>query len=404
MAENLRSFRYLAFDATGRRIKGVVAAHSDARAFEHLKREGLSPIRLTPAGNRQPSTARARGLSDRDLAAFLADLGALLRAGADMRAGLAILGARSGKPMARTLSRSLSQGISGGAALDEALLRCLGRDRAFIAALVAAGVAGGTIATGFERAAEMLEARVRFADQMVSVLSYPAFVLASTLVALGVILLFVVPSLAPLVQEAGGAPPAALGAMITVSGFLTQHLPVLGVMAAAAALTLIMAWRLGALATPMERLMLDGPARRTAGALIYGGFAIALGTMLAAGAPMGDSLRLSIRSVRTATARARLERVGQAVRQGDSLPTAFERIVGFPSAIVRLAAVGEVSGGLGAMLARAGKLEEDAAIRRIDAIGRLLGPALIIVLGGVIGLMMAGLLSGVSQLGDAALK
>ena len=66
--------------------------------------------------------------------------------------------------------------------------------------------------------------------------------------------------------------------------------------------------------------------------------------------------------------------------------------------------MGEASGALGAMLARAGQMEEDAAIRRIEAAGRILRPALIVVLGALIGLLMAGLLSGISQLGDAALQ
>jgi general secretion pathway protein F len=126
--------------------------------------------------------------------------------------------------------------------------------------------------------------------------------------------------------------------------------------------------------------------------------------MLAAGAPMSEALRLAVRSVRSATARARLEPVAQAVRNGQSLSGALEKVKPFPTAIVRLVIVGEESGALGAMLARAGQMEEDAAIRRIEAAGRILGPALIVMLGGMIGLMMAGLLSGVSQLGDAALQ
>jgi general secretion pathway protein F len=56
------------------------------------------------------------------------------------------------------------------------------------------------------------------------------------------------------------------------------------------------------------------------------------------------------------------------------------------------------------MLQRAGKLEEDAAVRNIEATARLLGPALIVLLGGLIGLMMAGLLLGATELGQAALN
>jgi general secretion pathway protein F len=45
-----------------------------------------------------------------------------------------------------------------------------------------------------------------------------------------------------------------------------------------------------------------------------------------------------------------------------------------------------------------------AAVRDIEEAARLLGPALIMLLGGLIGLMMAGLLSGVTELGQAALN
>jgi general secretion pathway protein F len=76
----------------------------------------------------------------------------------------------------------------------------------------------------------------------------------------------------------------------------------------------------------------------------------------------------------------------------------------FPRAVTRLAAVGEATGALGTMVGRAGRLEEEAAVRRIEAAARLLGPVMIVLLGGLIGLMMGGLLSGVTDLGSAVME
>ena len=73
---------------------------------------------------------------------------------------------------------------------------------------------------------------------------------------------------------------------------------------------------------------------------------------------------------------------------------------GFPDAIVRLTIIGERTGDLGAMLDRAGTLELEALVRRIDRLAKVLGPAMIILLGIVIGLMMGGLLSGLNTLGE----
>ncbi len=402
MAEGETSFRYVAIDPGGRRTRGVVSARGEAAAFERLKRDGLTPVDLKPA----PAASAGKGgaLSERETVELLSDLSALLKAGSDMRNALAIIGAKAERPALQSVCRALSAEISGGGALDQAFARNLPAKQTFIAALVAAGEASGDLSGGLARAAEILESRLQIRDQLVSVLSYPAFVLVSTLLALGVILLLVIPSLAPLAEMPGASPGLPMRILLAVSNGLRSNLVPMGGGLAGLAIGGVIAWRAGLLTATLDSFLLDGPLRRTVRALIFGGFSIALGSVLAAGAPMSEALRLATRAVRSETARKRLEPVSHAVRQGEALSSALGRVAGFPQTAVRLAAIGEASGALGPMLARAGSLEEKAALRRIEATGRLLGPALIVMLGGLIGLLMAGLLSGVSGLGEAALQ
>lgn len=222
--------------------------------------------------------------------------------------------------------------------------------------------------------------------------------------ALLIILLFVVPSLAPLVETSNGPPPLVLGLLTGASTGLRTGGPYLAIGAGAATLVLLAMGRAGLLAKPLDRLIVGGVTGSLVRPLVFGRFAIALGGMLAAGAPMSDALRLAVRGVGSPTARERLADLAPMVRQEVALSTALERVRGFPSAAARLAAVGEASGALGQMLARGGQLEEEAAMRRIEGLGRMVGPALIVFLGGMVGLLMAGLLSGVAELGEAALR
>jgi type II secretory pathway component PulF len=404
MAEAEFTFRYVAVDQAGRRVKGAVAASDDTAAFEKLKLGGLAPIKITAGGGRADRRAPSGQLNDRDLAAMLADLAALTSAGADMRTAFAILSSRSGSTSARTIMRALSGDIAGGASLESAFAKHLPARFDFVAALIAAGESSGDLAAGFQRAADMLSARIKLQDQFVSIISYPAFVLVSTLAAVGVILFVVIPSLAPILHDETGPPPALLAWMVGFSELFTRNAVVVSSVAVGLLVAAALAVRAGLMRGPMEAMLLDGPARQTVGGIVYGGFAVALGAMLAGGAPIGEALRLAIRSVGMSRARRRLESVAHAVRQGVALSVALDAVPSFPSSIGRLAAVGEASGALGVMLARAGRREEDAAVRRIENGGRVLGPALIVVLGGVIGLLMGGLLSGVSQLGQTALQ
>jgi type II secretory pathway component PulF len=400
MAEDDRLFDYVAIDPSGRRIKGSISARTNDNAFDRLKRDGLAPIRIRSTPHRTTSAGRQRGLSDREASEFLSDLSALLGAGIDMRTALGILSARGDRQTVRALARTLAMQIGGGAALDESFAGQLGKNGPFVAALISSGDLVG----GLQRASDMLQSRVRLQDQLITVLSYPAFVLLSTLAALAVIILFVVPSLAPLVADVGGHAPLVLGVLIAISNFLRGHALALAVMGLMAVTALLAAAQQGVLGQLADKALLDGPSSRTVSGLVFGAFAVALGNMLIAGAPMSEALRLATRSVRSRAARARLEPVAQAVRQGQTLSAALDRVKPFPETIIRLVAVGEVSGSLGLMLARAGKLEEDASIKRIESAGRWLGPALIVGLGAIIGLMMGGLLTGVSQLGQSALQ
>lgn len=396
-------FSYVAIDRAGRRVRGLVAASGDAEAFEQLRRDGFSPLRLK-ARRVAPAKPKTQGLGARETAEFLSGLSELLRAGADIRTALSILGARFEKPALKQMGETLSGDIAGGEPLDRAFARAFQASQPFVAPMVAAGETAGDLPGGLQRASDVIMSRLKLRDQLVTVLAYPLFVLATAIGALFVILLYIVPSIAPLATELGSEPPAALALMIAASDFLRANLRNLLLGVAAGMLAVLVSGRAGLLSRPLDRLLLDGPARRTVTGVVFGGFAQSLGAMIAAGAPVADALRLAIRTVPMAGARRRLEPVTQAVRQGEFLSGALSDVRGFPSAILRLTAVGEASNAVGPMLQRSGRMEEEAGLRRIETVGRIAGPALIVLLGAVLGVMLAGLLSGVSQMGQSALE
>lgn len=398
-----RRYAYRAFDGSGRQVRGAVAAVSENEAFARLKNEGLSPVALKALGAESRDARPQNAISDRDLASMLSDLASLIGAGANIRTAFSILGGRTDAGRTRVAAQAIMADVSGGASLEGAFASRLPSRVDFVASLVGVGEASGELAAGLARASEMLASRVKLRDQFVSVLGYPLFVLVTTIAALNVILFFVIPALEPLVDDSQAPPPAFLGVMINLSESIRANAPLLLSGGAATAAVVALAGWAGLLRRPIEAALLLGPFRNTVGGIVYGGFAIALGALLSGGAPIGEALRLASASVRMTSAKLKLEEVRQSVRQGDALSYALEAVPSFPNSIIRLAAVGEAIGAMGPMISRAGRLEEERALRRIEAFGRMLGPSLIVLLGGVIGLLMAGLLTGVTQLGQSVL-
>lgn len=398
------TYRYVAVDPHGRRIRGVLSAAEAAVAYDRLKRDGLSPVSLKAHRRREHAATASPRLRSRDAAEFLSSLSDLLRAGADIRTALSILGAKAGQPALRQISETLSADISSGEPLDGAFSRVFQTSHPSVAPLIAAGEASGDLPGGLQRASKILSSEQKLRDQLLSALAYPTFVAISAAAAVLAILLYIVPSIAPLAVELGSEPSMSLRMMIAASDLLTANMLTLGLSLLGGVIVVLAAARAGLLKAPVELLLLDGPCRRTVGGIVFGNFAQSLGAMIAAGAPVVEALRLATRTTSMRTARERLDAISQAVRQGEPLSAALEGIANFPQPIVRLTTVGEASNALGPMLLRGGRMEEDAALRRIEAAGRMAGPALIVLLGVILGILMGGLLSGVSEIGQSALS
>lgn len=395
----LSEFAYRAMDPQGRQVRGLVSAGSEALAFDELKRKGLSPIQLSPArpGSRSPGRD---SLSARHVADLLFELSALVEAGADIKSALSIAASKLEHGGTAAALRAITQKVSGGERLSDSVRGSLGSRGRFAAALIAAGEARGDIGSGLRQGSDLLKSELAMRGKLIEALSYPAFILVSSLGALLIILIYVVPSLEPLVTMQGSEPPLVMAGLLALSGFVRAWGSGIAVAAAAGMAGLLILSRAGVLGQWADRLMLDGPARRLTGSFVYGRFAQVLGRLQSAGVPLADALRLASEALGSGLARGRLDMAARRVRQGEPLSSALESVTGFPGQIRRLIVIGERTGELGPMLDRAGTLELEGLVRRIDRLAKVLGPAMIVLLGAIIGLMMGGLLSGVSTLGE----
>ncbi|EGF92865.1 bacterial type II secretion system protein F domain protein [Asticcacaulis biprosthecium C19] len=401
----MSDFAYKAIQLNGKVRSGRMTAASEAEVFSKLRAENLSPVSIVVkhgakdgSGLRLPAwLGRKPGLSGTDLEEFLRNLAVLLRAGADIRTALGVVGSDSHPQI-----RDVSQKILGGASLDAALGHVIPPGLTHLRGLIAAGEARGDVASGLDGAAQVLTTRRKIRQQLFEALSYPVFVFATALAALSIILLVVVPAIAPLLSDTGRDPPVYFAIIVFLSEGLQNGWPYTLGGFAAAGLAAAFGWRYGGLKAWLEVWLLDGPLGNITRPLIFGGYARTLGDSLSAGASLSEALRLCSRSLGNAEARKRMDVVGTHIRQGRALSEAFRQVKGFPKAVIKLTEVGEASSALGPMLARAGEREETAALVRIDKTAKLLGPLLIVALGAMIGGLMAGVLTALTDIGSVA--
>lgn len=394
-----RVYAYAAMDETGRRVRGELEASDELQAFEGLKRQGLTPIKIDRAKARR-SKGGSRRLSESALADLLFELGTLLGAGADIRSALGIVAARASDARTDAAVKAIGRRVQGGDAVSMAFAAALGPRGRFAAALIAAGEARGDLGAGLRQGGQLIRTELQMRGKLVEVLSYPAFILFSSVAALLIILIYVIPSIEPMMTGLGAEPPLVMEVLVSLSRAVRRFGPVLAGALAGLLLGGLVAARLGVLGDWWDRFVMDGPIRSMMSSFVYGRFSQVLGQLQAAGVPLAEAMRIASGSVGSPLAEARLSDAARSVRQGAGVAAALSRAPRFPDRIVRLAMIGEQTGELGSMLERAGAMELEDLVRRIERLARVLGPTLIILLGAVIGLMMGGLLTGVSSMGE----
>ena len=396
------TFSYAALDVRGALRRGSIAAPSRDEAIQLLRAEGLSAVRVRPAAHALIG-AHAR-LSSAQLSELMLLLAQLLGAGSNVTTALGMLRAQQQRGRVTSVIEAVQRRIASGDSVADAFAHALRGQDGSVSALIAAGEMSGDLPGVLRTAATQIERDQALRAAFWSAISYPLFILVATMIALIIILGVVVPSLEPLVADASARPGASIRLLLGVSELLRRSWPWLAAVLAGSVVGGMALWRAGILGPLVERALLDGVLRGLTRCLVFGRTAAVLGRLLSAGIPASQALRLAAAAVPMNLARTRLEAAGAAIYEGAPMSRALQACKGMPPIVLRMAEVGEQSGSLGALLERAGDFEQAAALRDIQGIAKWLGPVLIVVLGGMIGTVMASLLGAISGIGSAVLS
>src|SRR5690606_26132111 len=137
---------------------------------------------------------------------------------------------------------------------------------------------------------------------------------------------------------------------------------------------------------PPHRLVLGLPViGQTVKIALLERFCRVLGSMAAAGVALPDALRVATQSLRNRIFIRELDRVGEAMLRGEGLARPLGTVKLFPGTAVRMIRVGEETGTLDQQLqvtARYYEVELDHRLKRLTAIFE---PAVLIVMGGIVG-------------------
>lgn len=404
----MAAFDYVAVDPGGRTVSGALTAADESAARGLLERRKLMPLELTPARGAAPKAGRAPAgragrLNAKTLALTTRQLATLVSV-APIEEALRTIALQADRPAVRRILEGVHGGVMEGRRLSDAMAL---QGQAFpplYRAMVAAGETSGALEPILERLADGLERDQTVRGKVITALVYPAVLAVVALGVIGALMTFVVPKVVDQFDSMNQTLPLLTRLVIGVSDLMRDWGWVAGLLLAAA-----LAAGAAVLRNPVVRLRADTALLRLPliGRLtrdLHGAkMARTLSTMIAAGLPVLEGLTITARTVSNRRLRFATETMADAVREGGGLSAAMRRADVFPPILVHMTASGESSGRLEPMLERAADYLEREFSTFTAVMLSLLEPAIIVVMGGVVALIVLSILLPILQINTLAM-
>ncbi|NWA64581.1 type II secretion system inner membrane protein GspF [Pseudomonas reactans] len=388
------TYDYRAQDREGRSCKGRQEADSPRHARQLLRERGLLPNRIQAANApRVRGRARAAGLSAGDLALLTLQLSTLVQAGLPLEQALLAVAQQSQKRHVSSLLAQVRDRVMQGHPLAAALGVF---PRAFpevFRATVAAGERSGHLGHVLEQLAAYTEARQASRQKIQLALVYPALLMFACVAIVGFLLGYVVPDVVKIFVGSGQPLPWLTQAMIVVSQGMRAYGLVLLALLSAAVAALRWGLRQPHWREQWHRLALHIPLLGSVfRAMEAARFASTLAILGRSAVPLVDALEIAAAVIGNVTIRARMRDVARSVREGGTLTRGLEAGGDIPPLMLHMIASGERAGELDTMLARAAEQQEKNLAARIALVVSLFEPAMLVVMGGVVLLIVMAIL------------
>lgn len=418
----MAEFRYTALDEQGREVTGALQAESRSAALARLKGMGMFPMGLEaaaggaaaltlPVGGAAAAPARAtpgpgfsfkRGVPPDELSLFTRQLASLFKAGLNMARCLDTLIDHCENVALRDTLSSVRTAVQAGSSMWEAMADHPKVFPELYVSLVQAGEASGQLGNVLERLADSLEIQQERSSRIKSALAYPILLLSAGFSAIIFILVFLVPRFAKVFASLHRELPLPTKVLLSLQAFLSHYgiFVLIGVVGLYAALKSWEKTEQGGLTmdTFRMRMWVMGPINHKEA---VSRFCRTMATLVEGGVPILTSFDVAERAVGNRVLRKAIEEVKAAVQGGESLAAPLRRTGVFPGLVTNMIAVGEETGNLDEMLTRVADAYDAEVANKMRQMISLVEPAVILLMGAIIGTIVISMLIPVLELSTA---
>lgn len=410
----MSKFAYKATNKDGKEIFGIMESDSQALALQDVRSLGLFPTHMREARKSDERRARRKkgegGISEfyiggvrwKDTVVVTRQLATLIDAGLPLLRCLNILITQLKPSKMRDILREISSDVQQGSTFSEGLAKHPKVfDRLFVN-MVRAGEVGGMLEVVLNRLAIFMEKRMKLKRKVKTALVYPIFVVLAATGIVSFLLIKVVPVFAAIFKDFGSGLPAPTQFLVDVADFMQVKWWLLITIICSTIIAIKLLSKIKILKRGADRVWLKIPL---IGDLVtkvcVARFARTLGTLITSGVPILQALRITKDTLGNSVIQNAIQKVHDRIKEGDTIAAPLDESKVFPSMVVNMIDVGEETGALDSMLNKVADIYDAEVEAAVEGLLSLMEPAIIIILGGVIGFIVVALYLPIFSLGDA---
>lgn len=398
------AFEYVAVDPRGAEKRGVMEGDSPRQVRAQLRDLSLLPVTVTEVAEKKTrgkdgGLVRRASLSAADLSLITRQLATLTRSGLPLEEALLAVSQQTEKARAQAIVAAVRSRVMEGRSLADGLAGFPQAFPAIYTATVAAGEQSGRLDAVLERLADYTESRQILQSKIRNAMVYPILLTIVCVVIVSLLLAYVVPVVVNVFRAGKQQLPLITRLLIAASDGFRQYWWLI--------LIILVGGHFG------FRRWLEKPGARARwhglqlkmpiiGKVVRGvnaaRFARTLSILTASAVPVLDALKIAGEVVANLPMRNAVLDAAVKVREGAAIARSLGASKLYPPMLIHLIASGESSGELENMLERAASNQEREMDGIVNTAVNILGPAMILLMGGVVLLIVLALLLPIFQL------
>lgn len=404
-------FDYVALDASQKTVQGQIEGADRTTAIAAVVKQGLRPIKIKEAaGTISFASTRKKNITffeskrvkSDDLVIMTRQLSAMVGAGVPLLRALTSLAQYTESNGLKIVLGSVIRDVQGGSSLAEALGKHPNVFNAIYVNMVRAGEAAGILDDILKRLALQQEKNASIRKKIRSAMVYPVTLLAVTVVAFFGLMIFVVPQIGKIIKDMGGEDaqlPAITQFMLGISDVVTTYWYVIILAAVGLSFLFFNYIKSRSGRVVWHTFLLKAPfIRKITLKLAIARFTRTFSALLGAGVGVIECLHVTSKSVGNALFEKALLQAAEDVKNGRQLSVIISNNPLFPPIVSQMMAVGEETGQTDTILVKVADFYEEEVDVAVSSISSIIEPAMIIIMGGMVGLIAAAVMLPIASI------